>query len=343
MKKIIYVLSLTLLASVFFGCDVLEPSQDAEPISDAAANYPTPTFTLTSSANLSALNEGDENVLVWDVTVDKPIDRNLNFSWVVLGGTATLHEDYDLVNATIPAYETTGQLMIMIHNDSAVEGAETLQLTVESGPSLASKYLVNPSSSYPTASLTINNFESDDLEMSFDWEKGIDFAGSTYGTCANIDLDIFVSNAAGFDINDPWATFNGTNYAATGDCPETFDWIMSDWGDGDYVIWHEVWSNGFAGLGTNTLVPITASISRAGVFSTTVVQADVQAMNSDNGGEADDLPVDTHGVIAQVSVANGIYTISDYNGNVVATGKTNTAKTKRPSIDKVERAIKTLH
>ena len=233
--------------------------------------------------------------------------------------------------------------MIMIHNDLEVESAETLSLTIESGPSLANKYLVNPSSTYPSASLTINNFESDDLTMSFDWERGIDFGGVTYGACANIDLDIFVSNAAGFDINDPWATFNGTDYAATGDCPEAFDWIMSDWGDGDYVIWHEVWDNGFSGLGTNTLVPITASMTRAGVFSATVVQDDSQAMNSDNDGEAQDLPTDTHGVIAQVSVSGGIYTISDYNGAVLASGKTNSRKTKKPAIEKVERPIKTLH
>ncbi|MGA1225638.1 MAG: hypothetical protein ACO3VF_00005, partial [Tamlana sp.] len=171
MKKIKYILSLLTLSAVVYSCDVQTASQDAEPFADISGDYPTPSFTLSSSANLSAINEGNEDVLVWDVVLDKPIDRTTTFSWVVLSGTtATEHEDYDLVNATIPAYETSGQLKVMIHSDLAIESAESLNLTIESGPGLASKYLVNPASTYPTANITINNYESDDLAMSFDWD-----------------------------------------------------------------------------------------------------------------------------------------------------------------------------
>lgn len=157
MKKIKYILSSVVLTALLFGCDAEKASQDAEDMG-SLDRYPTPTFTLTSSANLSSLKEVDENVIVWDVVLDKPIDRPIDFSWVVLGGSATEHEDYDLVNATVPAFGTTAQLMIMIYNDTVVEEMESLELTIESGPSLANKYLINPDTQFPSVSLSIQNW-----------------------------------------------------------------------------------------------------------------------------------------------------------------------------------------
>ena len=62
---------------------------------------------------------------------------------------------------------------------------------------------------------------------------------------------------------------------------------------------------------------------------------------SDNDGEADDVPFMTHGFIAKVTIANGLYTITDYERTVLVDGKSAKTKTKRPNITRTrERTIK---
>lgn len=310
MKNLKYILYTVLIALLMVGCDSEEAEKDVAEVG-GTDNYPIATFEISTTE--TTFNEGDNPTITITVTTDKAINRDLNFGFVA-SGTAVHHEDYELVEATIPAYEKTGTMSIEILSDVDVETAETLELEVISGPSLASKHLVHPSTVYPTMSLTINNFEGDDLAMSFDWDKIVTVGGEDTHTCDEVDLDIFVSDAAGFDINDPWTTFNGTNYSATGDCPEEMTWVMDDWGDGDYVIWHENWSNALAGLGNSEIAPITASVTRTGVFSTTIVQDDSQAVNLNDGGEDDATPNNTHGIIFFISVSNGVYTFYDHEG-----------------------------
>jgi hypothetical protein len=285
---------------------------------------------LVSSTNISSVDEGSVQEIVWQVTLDKPTTRAIDFSWVDLGGSATLHDDYDLENATVLAFETTAELKVIIYNDDIVEGDETINLTIESGPSLANKYLVNPSTSYPTANITIKNFESNALTLEFDWERGIEYAGVTYGACANIDLDVYIADAAGFDINNPFAGIYGDFQAATGACPETFVISLDSYPDGEYILFHDLWDNGFAGLGTDVSVPITTTFYRGGVFdATTLMQDASQVMNSDDAA--------SNGVVAMVTIENGVFTVSDFNGNVVGSGKTVTDKAKRPNLGKTHR------
>ena len=65
-----------------------------------------------------------------------------------------------------------------------------------------------------------------------------------------------------------------------------------------------------------------------------LVQDDSQAQNSENGGEDDEVPFETHGYIAKVTIANGLYTITDYEGTVLVDGKSAKTKTERPNISK---------
>lgn len=156
MNRLKYIFSAAILTAFIFGCDAEQASQDPEALG-GTERYPTPTFTL-SSGELTT-NERNETVIVYDVTLDRPIDRPIDFSWVILdSSTATEHEDFDVVNGTVPAYQTSAQLMVMIYSDIDVEGNETLDLTIESGPSLANAYLVNPDASYPNVTITINDY-----------------------------------------------------------------------------------------------------------------------------------------------------------------------------------------
>jgi hypothetical protein len=157
MKKIKYILSMFLLASIVVGCDAEKTDQDVSELG-STDRYPTPTF-IFSGGEISS-NERDETIIIYDVTLDKPIDRPIDFNWVILGSsTATEHDDFDVVGGTVPAYQTTTQLLVTIYNDVVVENTESLNLTIESGPSLANKYLVNPDTVYPVVNLQIEDFK----------------------------------------------------------------------------------------------------------------------------------------------------------------------------------------
>lgn len=156
MNRLKYIFSAAILSAFIFGCDAEKASVDPDGLGGTEA-YPTPTFTL--SAGELTTNERNETVIVYDVTLDKPTDRPIDFSWVILdSSTATEHEDFDVVNGSVPAYQLSTQLMVMIYTDIEVEGDETLNLTIQSGPSLANAYLVNPDTSYPNVNITINDY-----------------------------------------------------------------------------------------------------------------------------------------------------------------------------------------
>ena len=147
---------LTAILTVFMvGCDAEAPKQDAAPII-GTDSYPTATFVLTGGT--TTVNEKSNPVFTYTITFDKPTNRDIDFSFVVLSGNATEHDDYDVVNATVPAFGTTATMKVMIYKDAIVEGTETLSLGIESGPSLANKYLVNPSTVFPTLNLTIQDW-----------------------------------------------------------------------------------------------------------------------------------------------------------------------------------------
>ncbi len=328
MKKYINIKTIALLALlVIIGVSCDTAQQDIEPIV-STDNYPIATFVVSDPI----VSEAGGAMVTVDITFDKPIDRSVSFSGVKVAGSATEHEDFEIHGAIVPAFSTSAQLVIEIFEDTEPEGVETIQIQIDR-PSLASKYLINPISDLPLIDITIDNYVSDVLDMVFDFDVDLIYDGDAYSSCSyGVDLDMFVSNAAGFDINDPWATFNGTNYAATGDCPEEFGMDMAAWGDGEYIIWHELWDNVNAGLWEDKPVNITTTFVRAGVFTTTIVQDDTQAMNSNDLGEAQG-GTHTHGFIAKVVIADGKFTISDYNGDEVISGKlpNNKIKTVRPA------------
>ena len=157
MKKIKYILSMFLLASIVVGCDAEKADQDVSALG-STDRYPTPTFTF-SSGEISS-NERDQTIIIYDVTLDRPTDRPIDFNWVILeSSTATEHDDFDVIGGTVPAFQTTTQILVTIYNDVVVEDTESLNLTIESGPSLANKYLVNPDTVYPVLNLRIEDFK----------------------------------------------------------------------------------------------------------------------------------------------------------------------------------------
>ncbi|UFH35823.1 hypothetical protein [Flavobacterium acetivorans] len=307
-------ISLAFLALIAVSCD---DKNDPEPII-STEDYPTATFSVSNTT----VNEKDGLVTV-TITTDKMLTRGITFSAEQTGGTAVLHEDYDIVEATIAPYSKEAKLLVKFYGDIIPEVAKTLQIQITT-PSLANRYFLNPTTVLPSYNITINNYVSNTLDISFAWNKDID----GYDTGSNIDFDIFVADAAGYDNNDPWATYNDTDYAATGDHPEVLSMNLADWPDGEYILFHDLYQNGFYGYGAaaNVTVPIVATFVRAGSFSTVVTQDPSQSVNANTtNGTVDDNNANTgefhNGFIAKVAISNGKFTVSDYNGAQLASGK----------------------
>jgi hypothetical protein len=241
------------------------------------------------------------------------------------GGDATEGDDFELSahSITIPAFTTQASGYIKTIFDTEKEEDETVVIQI--GDETSANVTLEPIQ----ISFTLQNSVSDNLDITFDWDRDVDWGGTLYPTGSNIDLDIFVADGEGYDNNDPWATVNWTDYAATGDHPEVLSMNIDEWGDGEYILFHDLWANGFYGLDTDTQVPITATFVRAGSFSTVVVQDDSQAINTDTPGAEEG---GAHsGFIAKVTIANGQFIITDFNDVELASGKSsNTKRTPRP-------------
>ena len=75
-----------------------------------------PTITQVATG----LTEGD-NVILFNITLNKPIDRSLTFSINFTRGSSNDH-DYIITNATIPPYEVKGTMQIIVLDDGLTEG-----------------------------------------------------------------------------------------------------------------------------------------------------------------------------------------------------------------------------
>jgi len=203
-KFILYkLLGLALIVIGYAACNTA--SQDVEPVI-SPAGYPVPTFTAVGT---TSVDEGA--VYKYTITLDKMLDRSLTFSMVQTGGTATEEDDYEVEPAVLPPYTNTGELVISVIEDDFPEDNETLDFEVEIS-SLGERYLVNPSTVYPTGSLTLNNVNDPSvLTIAFGWANHDD------------DIDCF----AYFGASD-WG------YAASSDNPEILTTIWPDDPNGTY-------------------------------------------------------------------------------------------------------------
>lgn len=217
-----------LLATILIFAVSCEEDQDVE-AAISTDDYSMATITLGPGS--TTFNEKDEPVFVFDIELDKPLLRSVDISVEQIGGDAMLHYDYDIVNATIPAYTTTGQIMIMIHSDTEVEGTETLELQLIPGPSLANAFLLNPDTVFPSLNLTIEDYvfcfwTLDATDTYGDGWNGASINLTSEGettTYANEDLDgVLGSETVSFNI----PVSDGADYS--------FEFISGDW-DGEIV------------------------------------------------------------------------------------------------------------
>jgi len=320
--KLLFILSIVVLA---ISCE--ESSQDVEPII-STDGYPLATF----SVGPTEINEEGSPEVVITIQFDKMINRAVTFTAVQVGGTAEVHEDYDVSEAIVEAYTNKAEMVVQIYEDATVEDIETLVLQIEA-PALSNKYLINPDSELPEYTIKINNYVSRSLDMTFDWDKLINYAGTDYHTHGNIDFDFYISTSP-FSMDDPFANSLAVYDAATSSAPEELSISLDDFEDGVYYLFADLYENAFAGLGTNTPVPINTTFVRVGTsLNQTLTQNPSQVLNSDTKGYLE--KGDFQGYIAKITIANGTFVI---DGTVPAgkpagiKGAGNTSNVKRPDV-----------
>lgn len=322
--KLLFILSVVILA---ISCE--ESSQDVEPII-STDGYPLATF----SVGPTEINEAGSPEVIITIKFDKMINRPVTFNAVQVGGTAVVHEDYDFSEAIVEAYTNQAELVVKIYEDATIEDIETLVLQLEA-PALSNKYLINPDSELPEYTIKIDNYVSKSLDMTFDWDKLINFGGTDYHTHGNIDFDIYISKSP-FSMDDPFniESLLAVYDAASGNAPEELSISLDDYEDGDYYLFADTYSNGFAGLDTNTEVPINTTFLREGKSSQTLTQDPSQVLNSDTPGGAEG--GNFQGYIAKITIANGEFLIDGtvpagkMAGSKNAVG--NLSKTQRPDV-----------
>lgn len=164
-------IGLALIVAGLAACDTA--SQDVEPIV-SPESYPVATITPATSS--TTIKEGD--TLTYIITTNKMIDRAVTFSAIVTGGTAD-SDDFTTEPAVLQPYSKETKLHIIANEDNMPEVSETLNIEV-SIESIAERYLVNPNTVLPTASLTIENHNDPSvLTITFGWPNHDD------------DIDIF--------------------------------------------------------------------------------------------------------------------------------------------------------
>ncbi|MBN1117021.1 MAG: hypothetical protein JXA77_07450 [Bacteroidales bacterium] len=235
--KIPVLLSIALVVFALSSCE--KPQEVADPISPDG--YPVVTFTTDFSG--TSVTEGD--TIIYSISIDKMLDRQLRFAPIILDGTG---DDHDIIynEAAIAPYTTETELMIVFAADDYPEVAETMQIEIGL-ERLAEKYLVNPSTTNPVLDLTVNNYNDPSvLTIAFEWDG------------EDNDIDI----VAGYVYND---TLWGWGYAASSDNPEILTSIWPDDPDGTYLVGLDPYH--VEGSGFNYVVSIGYPDQSVGFFS----------------------------------------------------------------------------
>ena len=311
------------LALITTSCNLGE-QEDFDGLSTISASSPDITISADDFDNIDGVEA--DGTYFYTLTLSEAQIADIKIQVFQSGGTATEGSDFTLGEheLIIPAFATSATGSITIIADTDPEDQETLSITI------GDHTTANTSFQPTTYNFVLDNLVGETLDMNFDFDVDLIYAGDAYSSCTyGVDLDVFVSDAAGFDINDPWATWNGTDYAATGDCPEVLSMDKAVWGDGEYILWHELWDNVNAGLWEDQPVPITTTFVRSGLYKQTIVQDGAQAMNSNDLGEAQG-GTNTHGYIAKVTIAGDVYTVTAENGDEIVSGKLVDGKMKTP-------------
>lgn len=338
-KHIIYnVLGLAFLAAGMVACDTA--SQDAEPVISPDG------YTVASFVNKTGttVNEGD--TIIYEITLDKTIDRSVTFSFSQTDGTCN-SDDYSVEPAVIQPYSKSAKLYIIFHEDYDYDATETLTGTIGAF-SIADRYLLNPATVNPTLSATVNNYVSDILTVYLSWGQEVtvedivevELTAEEYGNEYTVTVEdtvevtVDVADEVDWDILVFDSNYDLVDMGATSSNPEELELNLPD---GEYTIYTDLYANGllsyYSIVEPDLTMPITAVFTRQGtdLIDFEVVQDPSQVPTVDTPG-IDDNDTGFGGIVCEILVSGGKYTIIEYDGT--QTGPVKGIKFQRPQIRK---------
>src|SRR5690606_25056787 len=153
----------------------------------------------------------------------------------------------------------------------------------------------------------------------FHWAKDIDLGpDGVYSTSNNVDFDVYIVSAEGFDISDPLANDVGISDGATGNEPEVIEIAPGMLENGEYIFISDLWVNGFAGYGNTTAVPVTTLAYQIGTdLEEEIAQDPSGIINADMPGAYDEGGYSSNAILVKVKVEGTKFTISDYKDVVI--------------------------
>lgn len=303
---------LVLSALALFNCgdELQKADQDVEGLTGEGQKP-----NVTASIATTSVNEAGSPQVAINVYLDKPVDFNIPFEAVRIGGTAS-DADFSAAVGTIPAYQTEGTIMLTISDDIYPEDTETLELEIT--PS-GIPYIYE-AKGRPTVSLDITNNATDNFTFQLSWDtEYVDSDGDAHSAC-DFDLDLEIYTAA----------FGGPLATSYGDCPESITLSPGDLADGNYWLIPSFWTVA-SGVppATDFQIPAMMTVGKPGVWIETVDLT--EQWDTATGGNQEGNP-DAYLVKYVLNISGTTYTVTDADtGSVVGTGRMSAPSVKTPS------------
>lgn len=117
-------------------------------------DYPIATFEVIGDTNVG---DREDTIIRVKINTDKTIKRPVYFDADQIGGTAILHEDFDILGVNLLGYSNEAYLDIIVYGDLDIEGDETIELKIVT-PDPNNRHLLNPTTIFPTISITIKDY-----------------------------------------------------------------------------------------------------------------------------------------------------------------------------------------
>lgn len=298
--------ALSLTALLFVGCEN-EPALTGQSTIEVAQNVTGSVAFIAPLAASQTVNEKNEGKYQYTLNITNPQPADIYVNVKVKSGTATRGEDFDFDDKLlIKAYSTSVTGNISILNDGDYEPTEDFTLEIGGDVNIS-----NASIPASTITFTILNGLSDDLELTFNFNKSFSDGGVAKTLCGiKYDMDFYVLDSNGDDT--------GIYDAASSGCPEHLTVSPSEFPDGTYDIYYDIWRT----QGLNTMdtpefvIPITVDYSRGGSnVSGTFIQEEQFAPTSKT------VQGTMFEFVVSIEVNNGVYTLKNSVPTTVATLK----------------------
>lgn len=163
-----YKYSLIVLLLLFISLTSCEEQE----VSPVISTEDYPMVSIETEVVDNSIMEGE--TAVYKIKFDKPIERPVTFTPIIVGGTADEGDYEPFEPVTLQAYDTEVEFSIVTIGDYFIELEETLEIQFEI-LGIAEKYLINPESTIDPINLTISEVADPTLlTINFAWDNDID-------------------------------------------------------------------------------------------------------------------------------------------------------------------------